>query len=75
MLGSSHKQPLFFVLERQENRTVFLTEAVKPPGECYLVEKVLNQLTYLSIGEWYFQPVNKIQTTCFFSCNQKLQVI
>ena len=39
-------QPLFFSLETQENRTVFPTEAIKPPGEVLrLVEKVLNQLT------------------------------
>ena len=48
-------QPLFFFLETQENRTVFPTEAIKPPGEVLrLVEKVLNQLTNSSIGVWYF---------------------
>nr|XP_058957984.1 uncharacterized protein LOC131785162 [Pocillopora verrucosa] len=39
-LGSSQMQPLFFSLETQENRTVFPTEAIKPPGEVLrLVEK------------------------------------
>ena len=45
-LGTSHKQTLFFVLERQEIEAVFPTEAVKPPGEVQLLaEKVLSQLT------------------------------
>lgn len=44
LLGSSHKQPLFFVLERQENRTVFPTEAVKPPGEVLPSRKVIESI-------------------------------
>ncbi|XP_066026800.1 uncharacterized protein [Pocillopora verrucosa] len=39
-LGSSQMQPLLFFLETQENRTVFPTETIKPPGEVLrLVEK------------------------------------
>ena len=39
--------------------TVFPTEAIKLPGEVLpLAEKVLNQLTYSSISEWCFYPMN-----------------
>lgn len=42
-LGTSHKQTLFFVLERQEIEAVFPTEAIKPPGEVQLLAEKSEQ--------------------------------
>lgn len=48
-LGSSHKQPLLLVLERQENKRVFPADAIKLPGEVLPLaeksEQVMDKLT------------------------------